>query len=209
MNYHKNDIAIVTGAASGMGLAVSKALAEKGLQLVMLDINSDAIQIESEKLGALGFSCDVSNADAVEEIFTEIRALKGGGCRIAINCAGIAPAKRMVGRHGAMPLKDFTDVININLVGTFNVMRLAAETMCLLEPRGESKERGVIINTASIAAFEGQVGQCAYSASKGGVVSMTLPAALFPLVLVTTCRLPISICFGGADIHSLLKVHFT
>lgn len=176
MQIGEGNLAIVTGAASGMGLAVSQALSKQGIKVAMLDINGELIQRYSEELGAMGFVCDVSSTDSVEEVFNQIRGLKHP-LRVAINCAGIAPAKRMVGKNGAMPLADFQKVIDINLVGTFNIMRMAAETMSLLDVCNDSGERGVIINTASIAAFEGQIGQCAYSASKGGVVGMTLPAA--------------------------------
>jgi NAD(P)-dependent dehydrogenase (short-subunit alcohol dehydrogenase family) len=126
--------------------------------------------------GDLAFQCDVSSSEAVELALSQTISQLGVP-RICINCAGIAPSARIVGKQGAMSLDAFTQVININLVGTFNVMRVVAKAMMTLEPLGESSERGVIINTASIAAYEGQVGQIAYSASKGGVVSMTLPAA--------------------------------
>ncbi|SPX59405.1 3-oxoacyl-ACP reductase [Legionella feeleii] len=121
-------------------------------------------------------TCDVSSAEDIEQALQKTIA-QIGVPRICINCAGIAPAKRMVGKEGAMPLAAFKQVIDINLVGTFNVMRVAATAMAGLELEPGSQERGVIINTASIAAFEGQIGQTAYSASKGGVVAMTLPAA--------------------------------
>ena len=164
-----NQIAVVTGGASGMGRACAEVLGQRGVRVVVWDrqvtgTSSDAV------------ACDVSSAEAVEHALQETIA-RNGVPRICINCAGIAPAQRMVGKEGAMPLAAFKQVIDINLVGTFNVMRVMAEAMIKLEPLMDSNERGVIINTASIAAFEGQIGQMAYSASKGGVVAMTLPAA--------------------------------
>ena len=121
-------------------------------------------------------ACDVSSDVSVEHAIQET-ILRFGVPRICIHCAGVAPARRMVGKEGAMPLELFKQVIDINLVGTFNVMRVVAEAMIKLDALIDTNERGVIINTASIAAYEGQIGQLAYSASKGGVVSMTLPAA--------------------------------
>lgn len=165
-----NQIAVVTGGASGMGRACATLLSERGVRVVVWDKHIE----QSDDILAIG--CDVSSEDAVEKAMKETIA-KAGVPRICINCAGIAPAKRMVGKEGAMPLAAFKQVIDINLVGTFNVMRIAAEAMMRLDIDNNSEERGVIINTASIAAFEGQIGQLAYSASKGGVVSMTLPAA--------------------------------
>lgn len=164
----KDQIAVVTGGASGIGQACARLLTQQGLRVVIWDT-----QICGE-INAL--ACDVSSAEAVEHAIKETIASVGVP-RICINCAGIAPAKRMVGKEGVMPLQAFQQVIDINLVGTFNVMRVVAEAMVGLEPIGLSHERGVIINTASIAAYEGQMGQIAYSASKGGVVAMTLPAA--------------------------------
>lgn len=168
-----NQIAIVTGGASGMGKACVQMLSADGVRVVVWDKQLD--NINDENL-ALAVSCDVSSAEEIEQAMQKTIA-QVGVPRICINCAGIAPAKRMVGKEGAMPLPDFKQVIDINLVGTFNVMRVVAEAMIHLDLDASSQERGVIINTASIAAFEGQIGQMAYSASKGGVVAMTLPAA--------------------------------
>ena len=164
-----NQSVVITGGASGMGNATALALIKKGLRIVVWDK-----QIQGLDLDAI--QCDVSSADEVELALKETIA-RIGIPRICINCAGIAPAKRMVGKEGAMPLADFKKVIDINLVGSFNVMRVVAEQMIKLEETPDSNERGVIINTASIAAYEGQIGQTAYSASKGGIVAMTLPAA--------------------------------
>ena len=162
-------IAVITGGASGIGKACAKALSERGVRVVIWDRD-----IQSPDESAV--KCDVSSAKAVEQALQETIS-RIGVPRICINCAGIAPAKRMVGKEGAMPLDAFKQVIDINLVGTFNVMRVVAEAMIRLTPLTDSNERGIIINTASIAAYEGQIGQVAYSASKGGVIAMTLPAA--------------------------------
>nr|WP_278030611.1 SDR family NAD(P)-dependent oxidoreductase [Legionella wadsworthii] len=170
MNF-SNQTALITGGASGMGKACVPFLQNRGMKVVVWDKQSDA---ESE--ADLFISCDVTSGEAVEKAMQQtIEQL--GTPRVCINCAGIAPAKRIVGKEGAMPLDAFKQVIDINLIGTFNVMRVAAHAMTSLELEPTSQERGVIINTASIAAFEGQIGQAAYSASKGGVVAMTLPAA--------------------------------
>lgn len=170
MNLDKQ-IALVTGGASGMGKACVSFLKKHGMKVVVWDK-----QANDSSEADLVLSCDVSSADSVEQAM-QLTKEKIGVPRVCINCAGIAPAKRIVGKEGAMPLEAFKHVIDINLVGTFNVMRVAAEAMSTLELESSAQERGVIINTASIAAFEGQVGQAAYSASKGGIVSMTLPAA--------------------------------
>jgi NAD(P)-dependent dehydrogenase (short-subunit alcohol dehydrogenase family) len=136
----------------------------------------DAARAVAEPIGALAFACDVTDAAQAEQAVAAARAEQGEAA-ILVNCAGIAPAARVVGREGPMPLADFDKVIQVNLVGTFNLIRLAAADMTAREPEGESGERGVIVNTASVSAFEGQIGQAAYSASKGGVAAMTLPIA--------------------------------
>ncbi len=164
-----SQIAIITGGASGMGKACAQALSLRGVKVVVWDKQIDAASNTAVR-------CDVSSADEVEQALAETIA-RVGVPRICINCAGVAPARRMVGKDGAMPLDEFKQVININLVGTFNVMRVVAVAMSGLTVEGDSQERGVIINTASIAAYDGQIGQTAYSASKGGIVAMTLPAA--------------------------------
>ena len=161
--------AVVTGGASGMGKATTLALRQRGIKVMVWDKNIFAGTEDA-------INCDVSSDRSVEEALAQT-VERIGIPRIVVNCAGIAPARRMVNKQGPMPLQDFKQVIDINLVGTFNVMRLVAAAMGSLEPIGEAHERGVIINTASIAAFEGQIGQLAYAASKGGVVAMTLPAA--------------------------------
>lgn len=164
-----NHIAIVTGGSSGMGQACAELLEKQGAIVVVWDKVTHTSQNNQ-------FECDVRFSDSVEQTMQDT-LVRFGPPRICINCAGIAPAKRVVGKHGAMPLEAFKEVIDINLVGTFNVLRVVAESMSHLDPVGGSEERGVIINTASIAAYEGQIGQAAYSASKGGIVSMTLPIA--------------------------------
>jgi len=171
-----NQTAIITGAASGMGAATAKWLAERGAQVAMLDLNLDALKPLAESINGLAIQCDVSDATNAEEAMARIHENLGEP-RICVNCAGIAPAKRIVGKDEIHPLDEFAKVIEINLVGTFNIMRLAAAHMTKLAPLDASEERGVIINTASVAAYEGQIGQAAYSASKGGVVGLTLPAA--------------------------------
>lgn len=170
MNFD-NQIALVTGGASGMGKACVQYLKQRGMSVVAWDKQEDN-QSEAD----LFIHCDVTSDESVEMAMKKtIDEL--GVPRVCVNCAGIAPAKRIVGKEGAMPLAAFKQVIDVNLIGTFNVMRVAAHAMSLAELDSKSQERGVIINTASIAAFEGQIGQAAYSASKGGIVAMTLPAA--------------------------------
>lgn len=171
----KNLDVLITGGASGIGYAVAKLFKQAGSDVVILDCQ-DSVYQAAEQLGVKAIKADVTCETEINNAFTALgKQIKE--LRVCINCAGIAPAKKIVGKHGAMSLADFTKAININLVGTFNVMRKAAETMSKLSVIKETGERGVIINTASIAAFEGQIGQTAYAASKGGVVAMTLPAA--------------------------------
>lgn len=168
--------ALVTGAGSGLGAATARLLAERGARVAFLDTNLDGARAEAEPMGALAIACDVTDADQAEQAVAAA-CLEHGAASILVNCAGIAPAGRVVGRDGPMPLADFERVIRVNLVGTFNMLRLAAAGMSTLEPEDDSGERGVIVNTASVSAFEGQIGQAAYSASKAGVVGMTLPIA--------------------------------
>lgn len=172
----KGHAAIVTGAGSGMGAETARFLSARGASVALLDINAGAAEEAAGDIGGIALECDVADAASVERAVAAARE-KHGPARFVINCAGIAPAKRVVGRDGPMPLDDFKRVIDVNLVGTFNVCRVAAADMTGLEAVNDSGERGVIICTASIAAFEGQIGQAAYSASKGGIVSMTLPIA--------------------------------
>jgi NAD(P)-dependent dehydrogenase (short-subunit alcohol dehydrogenase family) len=167
--------AIVTGGASGLGRAAAEALAARGARVAILDANADAARDAADVLGATAVVCDVRNTDSVAAALRSVKE-RAGTPRICINCAGIGPAKRIIGRDGPLALEDFARVVEVNLVGTFNVLRLVAADMAKLDPLRDG-ERAVVINTASIAAYEGQVGQAAYAASKGGVVSLTLPAA--------------------------------
>lgn len=167
--------ALVTGAASGLGAATARALAGKGAKVACLDLNLAGAEDVARAVGGRAFQADVADAVSLEDaVQAATDAL--GASRIAVSCAGIAPPKRIVGRDGPQPLETFAQTIQINLIGTFNLMRLAAAAMQGLEPL-DTGERGVIVNTASVAAFEGQIGQAAYAASKGGVAAMTLPAA--------------------------------
>jgi NAD(P)-dependent dehydrogenase (short-subunit alcohol dehydrogenase family) len=167
--------ALVTGGGSGLGRATAAKLAALGAKVAILDINVEAAAEVAAKIGGIAIACDVVNADQTAAAIAAARD-KFGPARILINCAGIAPARRVVGRDGPMPLEDFARVINVNLIGTFNAIRLAAHAMSTLDPI-EDGERGVIVSTASVAAYDGQIGQAAYAASKGGVVSMMLPIA--------------------------------
>jgi len=168
----KDAVAVVTGGASGLGLATTKRLLDAGASVVVIDLR------EGDELGKLGervkfASADVTDEAAVSQALDLAESL--GPLRINVNCAGIGSAAKTLGKDGPFPLDWFTKTIQVNLIGTFNVLRLSAQRIAKNEPIGE--ERGVIINTASVAAFEGQIGQAAYSASKGGVVGMTLPVA--------------------------------
>lgn len=171
----KGVAAIVTGGASGLGAATARALANGGAKVTVLDRDGDGAAAVANGIGGLGLNCDVADGEAVEAALAEARA-EHGPCGILVSCAGIAPAKRIVGRDGPMKLEDFEAVIRVNLIGSFNLMRLAAAEMAGRAPN-EDGERGVIVNTASIAAYEGQIGQAAYAASKGGIAALTLPAA--------------------------------
>ena len=171
----KGHAAVVTGAASGLGAETAIQLAEAGAKVALLDVNLDAAREVAARIGGIAIHCDVTSSDDAVKALGEAKA-KHGAARILVNCAGVGPAKRMVGRDGPMPLADFEKVIAINLVGTFNMMRLVAADMQPLEPLADG-ERGVIVSTASVAAYEGQIGQIAYAASKGGVAALTIPAA--------------------------------
>ena len=167
--------AVVTGGGSGLGAATAVHLARAGARVAVLDINFAAAQTVAAEIGGVAVACDVADADGAAAALAAARDAHGAA-RVLVNCAGVGPAKRIVGRDGPMPLADYERVIRINLIGTFNMMRLAAADMAKLEPLADG-ERGVIVSTASVAAFEGQVGQAAYASSKGGVVALTLPAA--------------------------------
>lgn len=171
----ENVPAIVTGGASGLGEGTARFLAANGAKVTLLDVQIDKAQALADEIGGLAIECDVTSEESVQQAIALARKTHGP-CGIAVNCAGIGNPGRILGRDGPMSLDFFNKVIQVNLVGSFNVLRLAAADMQDREPN-EDGERGVIISTASVAAFEGQIGQAAYSASKGGIVAMTLPAA--------------------------------
>lgn len=167
--------ALVTGGGSGLGAATARLLAEKGARVCVLDINAEQGDAVAREIGGRFARCDVADeASAVAALAASRAALGGPG--ILVNCAGIGTAARVVGREGPMPLTVFERVVRVNLVGTFNMIRLAAAEMSVAEPRADGG-RGVIVSTASVAAFEGQIGQAAYAASKGGIAALTLPIA--------------------------------
>lgn len=167
--------AFVTGAASGLGAATASALAEAGARVAIFDRNAEEGAAVAARLGGRFFGVDVADAGSAESaVGTAVAAL--GTPSVLVNCAGIGTAARIVGRDGPMSLEAFQRVINVNLVGSFNMLRLCAHAMSLAEA-DDNGQRGVIISTASVAAFEGQIGQAAYAASKGGIVALTLPAA--------------------------------
>ncbi|HXP36777.1 MAG TPA: SDR family NAD(P)-dependent oxidoreductase [Solirubrobacteraceae bacterium] len=167
--------ALVVGGASGLGEATARALHERGALVTIADVNAEKGKTLSEELGLQFVPCDVREEGQVEAAVAQAAAVEGG-LRISVCCAGTGWAQKVAGSKGPHPLLPFETIIQINLIGTFNALRFAAAAMIGVEPR-EDGERGVCINTASIAAFDGQVGQVAYSASKGGVVGMTLPTA--------------------------------
>jgi NAD(P)-dependent dehydrogenase (short-subunit alcohol dehydrogenase family) len=168
--------ALVTGGASGLGAEVVRQLAQAGARVAILDINLAAAQTLAQEVGGLALACDITDSNSVEQALAAARAAHGGA-RILVNCAGIGGAKRLVGKDGrAMPLEDFSRIIQVNLIGTFNMIRLTAAEMTAQEALDDG-ERGVIIATASVAAYDGQIGQAAYAASKGGLTSLTLPLA--------------------------------
>ena len=165
----------MTGGASGLGGATARALALGGAKVAVLDIIAEAAAAMAREIGGVGIACDVSNAESAEQAMAQARAAHGPA-RVLVNCAGIGTPGRIVGREGPLALASFERVVRVNLIGTFNLLRLAAAEMSLLDPQ-EDNERGVIINTASVAAYDGQIGQAAYASSKAGVVGLTLPAA--------------------------------
>jgi NAD(P)-dependent dehydrogenase (short-subunit alcohol dehydrogenase family) len=167
--------AMVTGGGSGLGAATALRLAEAGAKVAVVDLNLEGAKEVAAKCGGIALRCDVSDAAGAAAVVAEARE-KIGAARILVNCAGIGVAKRIVGKEGPMALEDFSRVIQVNLIGSFNILRLAAAEMTKLDPM-EDGERGVIISTASVAAYEGQIGQAAYAASKGGIVALTMPAA--------------------------------
>jgi NAD(P)-dependent dehydrogenase (short-subunit alcohol dehydrogenase family) len=169
--------AVITGGASGLGLAVARHVITAGGRVTLLDVNADKGQAAAADLGerARFLPTDVTSEDGVRDSIAQA-AEAMGGLNVAVSCAGILGAGRVLGKEGPMALSQFETTVRVNLIGSFNVAKAAAERMQHNAP-GEDGERGVIINTASIAAYEGQIGQAAYSASKGGVIAMTLPMA--------------------------------
>jgi NAD(P)-dependent dehydrogenase (short-subunit alcohol dehydrogenase family) len=168
-------VAIVTGGGSGLGEATARALAVRGAKVAILDVGIERAQKVAEAIGGIAVKCDVSSAESAVAAIAEVGE-KLGPARILVNCAGIAIGVKTIGKEGPHPLDQYRRVIEINLIGTFNMIRLVADQTAKLDPL-EGGERGVIVNTASVAAYDGQVGQAAYSSSKGGVVGMTLPVA--------------------------------
>jgi NAD(P)-dependent dehydrogenase (short-subunit alcohol dehydrogenase family) len=171
----KGEAAIVTGGASGLGAATARRLASQGAKVAVCDLNTKLAETVAAEIGGVAVTCNVADA-ASAEAAVAAAAKAHGPARVLVNCAGIGVAKRVIGKDGAMPFADFDRVIQVNLNGTFNMIRLATTAMSKLEPLATG-ERGVVINTASVAAYDGQIGQAAYSASKGGIVGMTLPIA--------------------------------
>ncbi|MFO0390092.1 MAG: SDR family NAD(P)-dependent oxidoreductase [Alphaproteobacteria bacterium] len=167
----KNNIALITGGGSGLGAATARVLAAGGAKVALLDRNLVAAEAVAKETGGMAIECDVTSEASVKAAIA-----KAGTPRIVVNCAGILGAGRILGKEAPMALDYFESAVRVNLIGTFNVMRLCAAAMSAA-PELAEKERGIIINTASIAAYEGQIGQAAYAASKGGVVALTLPAA--------------------------------
>lgn len=171
----KGKAALITGGGSGIGAECMRHLARAGMKVAALDVNMDGARAVAKETGGIAVECDVTSADSAEAAVKAARE-QNGVAQLLINCAGIASVGRIIGRNGPLPLADFERTIRINLIGTFNLMRLAAHDMSNVEP-GADGERGLIVNTASVAAFEGQVGQAAYTASKGGVAALTIQAA--------------------------------
>lgn len=167
--------AVVTGGASGLGAETARHLAEAGAQVTVVDIDASGVARVAAELGGLGVACDVADPDAAERALARARAAHGPA-RVLVHCVGRGLAAPLLGRDGPMPLQDFRQLVDVNLVSTFNMMRLAAADMATLAPQA-SGERGVILCTASVSVYDGQSGEAAYAASKGGVASMILPAA--------------------------------
>lgn len=174
----KQSVILITGGASGLGLATAEHLSGLGARVAVVDMNEEAgaEAVKSLSNDAAFFRADVTD-EASAEAAVNATVERFGALHACINCAGIGTPAKTLGRDGPLPLASFSKIISVNLIGTFNVLRLAAEQMAKNEPLNDDGERGVIINTASVAAFDGQIGQAAYSASKGGIVGMTLPIA--------------------------------
>ncbi|MDR6162082.1 SDR family NAD(P)-dependent oxidoreductase [Pseudomonas fluorescens] len=171
----ENKVFIVTGGASGLGAASAELLVSAGAKVMLVDMNAEAVAAQAERLGAQSVVADISN-EAAAEAAVQATIAAFGSVNGLINCAGIVRGEKILGKNGPHALSSFAQVINVNLIGSFNMLRLAAAAIAESEANADG-ERGVIINTASVAAFDGQIGQAAYSASKGAIASLTLPAA--------------------------------
>jgi NAD(P)-dependent dehydrogenase (short-subunit alcohol dehydrogenase family) len=169
----QDQAAIVTGGASGLGAATARRLASLGAKVAVCDLNTKLAESVAAEIKGVAVTCNVADAASAEAAVAAAEKAHGPA-RVLVNCAGIGVAKRVIGKEGPMPFADFDRVIQVNLNGTFNMIRLATTAMSKLDPLATG-ERGVVINTASVAAYDGQIGQAAYSASKGGIVGMTLP----------------------------------
>lgn len=167
---------LVTGAASGLGEATARGLAASGAKVAVLDLNEADAKVVADAINGVAIACDVTDANSAAAAFAKAKDVHGP-VRLVVHCAGILGGKKILGKHGVAELESFAKVINVNLNGSFNMLRLAAEQMSEADPLNDDGERGVVILTSSVAAYEGQIGQAAYAASKGGVSSMVLPAA--------------------------------
>ncbi len=174
----KDKVAVITGGASGLGRATAEQVIACGGRVALLDLNEELAQQTADEIGtnAAAFACNVADEESAQNAIAGVLE-RFGALHINVNCAGIGAAARTVGRDGPLPLRNFNFIIQVNLVGTFNTLRLCAAAMQKNDPVTKEGERGVIINTASVAGYEGQIGQVAYSASKGGVIGLTLPVA--------------------------------
>ncbi|CAI8823322.1 SDR family NAD(P)-dependent oxidoreductase [Pseudomonas chlororaphis] len=171
----ENKVFLVSGGASGLGAATAQMLVKAGAQVMLVDLNAEAVQAQAQQLGCRSTVADITD-EAAAEAAVQATLKAFGSLHGLVNCAGIVRGEKILGKHGPHALASFSQVINVNLIGSFNLMRLAAAAIANSEPNADG-ERGVIINTASAAAFDGQIGQTAYAASKGAIASLTLPAA--------------------------------
>ncbi|PTS95751.1 SDR family NAD(P)-dependent oxidoreductase, partial [Pseudomonas sp. HMWF006] len=171
----ENKVFIVTGGASGLGAATAELLVNAGAKVMLVDMNAEAVAAQAQRLGAQSVVADISN-EAAAEAAVQATVKAFGSLNGLVNCAGIVRGEKILGKNGPHALSSFAQVINVNLIGSFNMLRLAAAAIAESDANADG-ERGVIINTASVAAFDGQIGQAAYSASKGAIASLTLPAA--------------------------------
>ncbi|MFS4436899.1 SDR family NAD(P)-dependent oxidoreductase [Paracoccaceae bacterium GXU_MW_L88] len=172
-----DQIALVTGGGSGLGAATARTLAAQGAKVAVLDRSEEAARAVADEIGGIAVAADVSDQGAVEAAFAKVADVLGSAPRIIVNCAGIGTAARILPRDGSLTIDAFAKTLQVNLLGSFTVLSVAAREIAKLDPLDEDGARGVIINTASVAYQDGQIGQAAYAASKGGIVSLTLPAA--------------------------------